>query len=361
MDFNRPLSNEEIAQTWATFNDSHSLQESNTSKIVDRIDAYAKIAKLDVYQKAAFDIICSSFMLTYLEKQKLNSQPGYNETREKLIGRGAEKQLVMFLSGAGGCGKSHVINSTQGMCQHFCRCINKGFDSSAFLVTASTNSAAALIGGATIHSVAQLRSKFSNVSINGKDVKITWITANMIIIDEISMLSLKDFIKLDKHLRKLMREVTGDESRCFGGLHIILCGDFFQLNPVMAIPIYNRNQNVLWTFINHVIFLKGYNHRFEKDPKWGDLLDRMRLGLLTDDDYDFLDSRVLGDDLRLPDEEALKGESVSYACPTNALRNRITENNFFNMLKKCHPLENSEANAPNHSVIIKGIFKNRKG
>jgi len=361
MDFNRPLSNEEIAQTWATFNDSHSLQESNTSKIVDRIDAYAKIAKLDVYQKADFDIICSSFMLTYLEKQKLNSQPGYNETREKLIGRGAEKQLVMFLSGAGGCGKSHVINSAQGMCQHFCRCINKGFDSSAFLVTASTNSAAALIGGATIHSVAQLRSKFSNVSINGKDVKITWITANMIIIDEISMLSLKDFIKLDKHLRNLTREVTGDESRCFGGLHIILCGDFFQLNPVMAIPIYNRNQNVLWTFINHVIFLKGYNHRFEKDPKWGDLLDRMRLGLLTDDDYDFLDSRVLGDDLRLPDEEALNGESVSYACPTNALRNRITENNFFNMLKKCHPLENSEANAPNHSVIIKGIFKNRKG
>jgi hypothetical protein len=31
------------------------------------------------------------------------------------------------------------------------------------------------------------------------------------------------------------------------------------------------------------------------------------------------------------------------------------------MLKKCHPLGNSEANAPNHSVIIKGIFKNRKG
>jgi len=146
MDFDRPLSNEEIAQTWASFNDSHSLLESDTSKVVDRIDAYAKIAKLDVYQKAAFDIICSSFMLTYLEKDKLNSQEGYNEARENLIGRGAEKQLLLFLSGAGGCGKSHVINAAQGMCQHFCRCINKGFDSSAFLVTASTNSAATLIG-----------------------------------------------------------------------------------------------------------------------------------------------------------------------------------------------------------------------
>ena len=103
-----------------------------------------------------------------------------------MIGRGAEKQLLLFLSGAGGCGKSHVINAVQGMCQHFCRCINKGFDSSAFLVTASTNSAATLIGGSTIHSVAQLRSKFSNVSINGKNIKIIWINANLIIIDEIS-------------------------------------------------------------------------------------------------------------------------------------------------------------------------------
>ena len=109
-------------------------------------------------------------------------------------------------------------------------------------------------GGETIHSVAQLRSRFSNVSVNGIDVKITWITANMIIIDEISMLSLPDFMKLDKHLRKLMREVGGNEALPFGGLHIILCGDFFQLNPIMSIPIYNRRDNALWNLITQVIF-----------------------------------------------------------------------------------------------------------
>jgi hypothetical protein len=358
MDFDRPLSAEEHAlsaeehATRWTLNDAESLREENPKIVVDRLDVCAAMMKLDIYQKAAFDIICSSFMLKYLENSNLCSQPNYQEARQKLVKRGAEKQLIMFLSGSGGSGKSHVIGAAKSMCQHFCRCINKGFDSSAFLVTASTNSAAALIGGNTIHSVAQLRSKFSNVSINGNDIKITWITANMIIIDEISMLSLNDFVKLDKHLRKLMREVGGNEALPFGGLHIILCGDFFQLNPVMAIPIYNRRDNALWNLITQVIFLKGQNHRFENDPQWGELLDRMRLG--------FLDSRVVSNTLQLPEKSTLNGESISYACPTNALRNRITENNFANMLKELHPSAGDSRSAPMHTVLIKGIFRKRK-
>jgi len=204
--------------------------------VVDRLDACAAMMKLEIYQKAAFNIICSSFMLKYLEKGNNSSHPNYQEAREKLIKRGAEKQLVMFLSGAGGCGKSHVIGAAKSMCQHFCRCISKGFDSSAFLVTTTTNSAAAMLGGDTIHSVVQLRSRFSNVSVNGIDIKITWITANMIIIGEISMLSLPDFMKLDKHLRKLMREVGGNEALPFGGLHIILCGVFFSIEPSNVNP-----------------------------------------------------------------------------------------------------------------------------
>ena len=110
------------------------------------------------------------------------------------------------------------------------------------------------------------------------------------------------------------------------------------------------------------MFLKGYNHRFESDPEWGELLDRLRLGLLTEDDYDFLDSRVLGPTLRLPKQEELEeGAVISYACPTNALRNRITENNFQEMLKHTHPSKDSENAAPKHSVIIKGVFRGKKG
>jgi hypothetical protein len=121
---------------------------------------------------------------------------------------GAQTQLVMFLSGPGGCGKCHVIGAAKTTCQHFCRAIHhQPFDSSAFIVTASTNLAAAQIGGATIHSVAKLRKKFANVSINGNGFKSHWLSSYLIIIDEISLLPLGDFEKLDKHFRKLMREV----------------------------------------------------------------------------------------------------------------------------------------------------------
>ena len=358
LDFDKPITPADEGKKW-TFDRIDPSSEKDPKCVIDRLDACAVTYKLDDYQKASFDIICSSFMMSYLEKSKSSHLPNYQEAISRLEARGAQKQLIMFLSGAGGCGKSHVIGVARAMCQHFCRSINQGFDSSSFLLTASTNSAAALIGGFTIHSVAQLRTKFDNVTINGKDIKITWVTANLIIIDEISMLSLEDFNKLDKHLRKLMREATRKESNLpFGGLHIVLCGDFFQLNPVLAIPIYNRKKNVLWHLINKVIFLKGYNHRFENDVKWGELLDRLRLGILTEDDYNFLDTRVVGPNLSLP---LVQNVNLSYACPTNSQRNRITENNFEDMLRKTHPPRGSSEKPPENTVIIKGIFRGKKG
>jgi hypothetical protein len=360
LDFDKPCTPAECDRNW-TFDQINPSDKDNPNKFIDRLDGCALKFDLDIYQKAAFNVICSSFMLRYLEKSKSSHLPNYEEAKSKLIARGAEKQLIMFLSGAGGCGKSHVIGVAKQMCHHFCRSINEGFDFSSFLVTASTNSAAAIIGGQTIHSVAQLRTKFHNVTINGKDVTIHWVTANLIIIDEISMLSLDDFDKLDKHLRQLMREATKADPAPFGGLNIVLCGDFFQLNPVLAVPIYNRKRNVLWHLINSVIFCKGFNHRFKDDPEWGDLLDRLRLGLLTEDDYDFLDKRVIGKDLALPVTEPSDDNFLSYVCPTNAQRNRITDNNFEDLVQRTHPLAASNLAAPDYTVIIKGIFRGKKG
>jgi hypothetical protein len=110
-----------------------------------------------------------------------------------------------------------------------------------------------------------------------------------------------------------------------------------------------------------VIFLKGYNHRFKEDPEWGDLLDRLRLGLLTNDDYDFLDTRVIGKDLALPVTKPSDDNFLSYVCPTNAQRNLITDNNFEDLVRRTHPLAESNLAAPDYTVIIKGIFNGKKG
>ncbi len=51
----------------------------------------------------------------------------------------------------------------------------------------------------------------------------------------------------------------------FGGLHIVLIGDFSQLNLIGKNLIYDQNLNALWNVIYRVIFLDMKNHRFSLD------------------------------------------------------------------------------------------------
>ncbi len=61
-----------------------------------------------------------------------------------------------------------------------------------YIVSATTNTAAAQIHGDTIHSIAGLRSKLSNIMKYGK---VNWKLTKLLFIDEISMLDVKDFLK----------------------------------------------------------------------------------------------------------------------------------------------------------------------
>jgi hypothetical protein len=86
----------------------------------------------------------------------------------------------------------------------------------------------------------------------------------------------------------------------FGGLHIVLCGDFSQLNPIGRNVVYGRNVNALWNLINRVVVLDFKNHRFATDPEWGDTLQRIPLGKTTKEDVEKINTRVHGPNLSLP-------------------------------------------------------------
>jgi hypothetical protein len=92
----------------------------------------------------------------------------------------------MHLTGSGGSGKSFVLKATKSFCRQFCRAIGQPFDESVFIVSATTNTAAAQVQGNTIHSLAGLRSKLANILRNGK---INWKFAKLLFLVEISMLT----------------------------------------------------------------------------------------------------------------------------------------------------------------------------
>lgn len=61
----------------------------------------------------------------------------------------------------------------------------------------------------------------------------------MILIDEISMIGGEMLERIDLRLK----EITGNFDAAFGGLHIILIGDLWQLPPDRATPIWKQKSS----------------------------------------------------------------------------------------------------------------------
>lgn len=111
-------------------------------------------------------------------------------------------------------------------------------DGRIVLPCAATGIAATLLnGGSTLHSTFSIP-----LYLNGKEDAQTCRNeesvrkADLIIIDEVSMLSYKVLVYMDKLLRNLCQQVDVP----FGGKCVVLGGDFHQLSPVAA----NRKRTV---------------------------------------------------------------------------------------------------------------------
>jgi ATP-dependent exoDNAse (exonuclease V) alpha subunit len=129
-----------------------------------------------------------------------------------------------FITGPAGSGKTFVLNQYIKYLKD--REIEIG-------VTASTGIAASHMGGMTIHSWSGLgiRDYLSDYDLEDLEQKSylrqRLSKAKVLIIDEISMMHHFRLDLVDRILRQLRR--SNDP---FGGLQVILCGDFFQLPPV---------------------------------------------------------------------------------------------------------------------------------
>lgn len=176
----------------------------------------------------------------------------------------------VFLTGPAGSGKTYVLN------QFIKRARKEG---KVLAVTATTGLAATHLNGTTIHAWSSIGVRdelepefFENMR---KDRKKMIKEADVLVIDEVSMLH--DY-RLDM-IDQICRHVRKTDAP-FGGLQVILCGDFFQLPPV------NRNdsraggfvvRSNAWDELEPVICYLQEQHR-QDDTTFLEILNAMRAG-----------------------------------------------------------------------------------
>lgn len=131
----------------------------------------------------------------------------------------------VFLTGAAGSGKTFVLNEyIKYLKEHN---VDVG-------ITASTGIAATHMGGVTIHSWAGMgiKNKLTNSDIDEivekQYLKNKLKNVSVLVIDEISMLH---HFRLDM-VDRILRRAKNKEREPFGGIQVVLSGDFFQLPPV---------------------------------------------------------------------------------------------------------------------------------
>jgi ATP-dependent DNA helicase PIF1 len=155
-------------------------------------------------------------------------------------------------------------------------------------LTATTGTAAFIIGGQTIHSFMGLgitNSSLADIFINIKKHSSIYkrlVELDVLIIDEVSMLDTLLFEKISDILCYIKSHSQNDIellNKPFGGIQIILIGDFCQLAPVNGIYCFLSK---LWETANIKVILLEELVRQNDDVLFQKMLQIIRKGKCTD-------------------------------------------------------------------------------
>ena len=167
-----------------------------------------------------------------------DSADGQSRAKASAISLSSEQQHVIdlvihkkqsvFFTGPAGTGKSVLMRAIiQELKKQWVR------DPERLSVTASTGLAACNIGGMTLHSFAGIGLGKEDVQTLVKKIrrnpkaKNRWLRTKTLVIDEVSMVDGDLFDKLSQ-IARLIR----NNGRPWGGIQLVITGDFFQLPPV---------------------------------------------------------------------------------------------------------------------------------
>ncbi|XP_067423968.1 ATP-dependent DNA helicase PIF1 isoform X2 [Emydura macquarii macquarii] len=164
---------------------------------------------------AVADLKCSKKLSLLMHSQMRLSQEQSIVLSAVLSGKN------IFITGSAGTGKSYLLKKIVG-----------SLPPKSTYATASTGVAACHIGGTTLHAFAGIGSGKAPLDqcielAQRTGVRQHWLSCQHLIIDEISMVEDKFFDKLEAVARAVRKR---DDP--FGGIQLIICGDFLQLPPV---------------------------------------------------------------------------------------------------------------------------------
>ena len=211
----------------------------------------------------------------------------------------------VFLTGPGGSGKSKWIQTVQST---FPKRVQ---------VCALTGCAAILLNcnAKTIHSWAGIGLGDSKKAITNPYSRKRWLNIDMLIIDEVSMMSVELFEMLN-----CIGQTIRKSSAYFGGIQVVFCGDFYQLPPIGSPFCF---ESPLWDQVFlHTVYLKTIYR--QKSSKLQEIFSQIRDNKLTYENNAILQVRLL------------EGDDCVKLVPTRQLADAINSEHYTSISEKEH-------------------------
>ncbi|CAM4849910.1 unnamed protein product, partial [Rotaria magnacalcarata] len=269
------------------------------------------------------------------------------------------EHLLMYIGGAGGCGKSRVTEAICAFMSHHDRL-------HTLRSLAPSSVAAVAINGLTMQSILRESRNRLCINITLTQTEITsietkWKNINYCLIDEISMVGYHMLARLHK-ITTIAKHTQ--PSIPFGGVNMIFLGDFVQYPPVLDRPLYlnllSPNHNVddtldfrkqnekrlnvserdiqckvgraLWLQVNKVFFL--IEQMRNKDPVFMVMQSRLRIGQCNNEDYELLCKRVVSLENDIKSLREPPWNSATILVFRNEIRTNINNYCVFHESKK---------------------------